>query len=1059
MRVIEAFWEANRLRVWGVDSELSATTTSRKRVRPHPYALGHAELTEVVGPVPPGSVPPEPDTAVLRLPGIPRHPLPPPEFPAMGGVPRHRPDQVGIRPWLVSTLDLAGPDALALLRRADAHRASRSLPHLAVLLAAAEALVDARRIIPGLVEETVISSDGAFSMVAPRARWRPLLDPAATAWLRAHVQALPPPARAHHVPDLGPAEAGADAMADTLAALCALVDLVARERLAHHTVDSPGLPRIQHRWLDALTAEDGELRHAGPLPGREAVQLVDDLGEWFAAAHRFAGAIRLTFRLVEPAPEPVVEVEEDPDADTDGSAHEEAGAEIAVGLYVPTDRPWRMQIWVQSVEEPSLMVPLDRLREGEGADWLPRDPAEPVARALTQAVRACPPLLRALSDDLPGSLELTPGEACDVLARHATALGEAGFGVLLPPWVGDVGVGTRLTLSEHGRHRSENGTGIGQTLVDFDYRAAVGDVDLSPAELTELARLKRPLVRLRGEWARLDPERLRRAAAYLSGKASGSVRVGEALRMALVPEPGAPDLVGVDADGDLGALLAGRAEQVFTPMTEPPGLDAELRPYQRRGAAWLRYLDRLGLGAVLADDMGLGKTVQLLALLADERSDTGDGARDPRPAPTLLVCPTSVVGNWRKEAARFTPKLRVHVHHGTGRPRGDELARVADEADLVVTTYGVMLRDAEELSALTWARVVCDEAQQIKNSRTKQARAARTIPAPARIALTGTPVENHLGELWSILDFANPGLLGSREAFEKGVAADIGRELATGSGTTAASSLRRVTAPFVLRRLKTDASIISDLPAKQEMRTWCTLTPEQASLYKATVDEMTALVDEATGIRRKGLVLATMTKLKQVCNHPAHLLGDGSRLSGRSGKLAQLEQLLAEMAAEGDKALCFTQYTEFGSRLAPYLEGKLDMPVLWLHGGTPRTKREAMVERFQSDDEPMVFLLSLKAAGTGLNLTAANQVVHFDRWWNPAVEEQATDRAFRIGQKRNVQVRKMVCVGTLEERVDELIEHKKGLAEAVVGTGEDWLGDMSVAELREVVRLAPEAVA
>ncbi len=273
------------------------------------------------------------------------------------------------------------------------------------------------------------------------------------------------------------------------------------------------------------------------------------------------------------------------------------------------------------------------------------------------------------------------------------------------------------------------------------------------------------------------------------------------------------------------------------------------------------------------------------------------------------------------------------------------------------------------------------------------------------------------------------------------------------------TALRRVTQPFVLRRLKTDTSIITDLPTKNEMRTWCTLTKEQASLYRATVDEMTARIDEATGMRRKSLVLATMTKLKQVCNHPAHLLGDGSRLNGRSGKLARLEELLAEMAAEGDKALCFTQYTEFGHRLAPYLEGKLDVPVLWLHGGTSRKKREELVDRFQNSDQPALFLLSLKAAGSGLNLTAANQVIHFDRWWNPAVEDQATDRAFRIGQKRNVQVRKMVCVGTLEERVDEMIERKKSLAEAVVGQGENALTDLSVDELREVIRLAPEAVA
>ena len=1058
VRVIEAFWAADRLQVWGLASDPPATTTSRKRIRSHPYALDHAALTALLEPV--LSTAPEPGTANLHLPGIPRHPVPPPGFPTMAGAPTYRPERVTVRPWQVPTLELVGPDTLAPLRDTGIRVGSRSLPHLAALLEAAENLCSARRVIPRLVEEHV-SLGGTYTMAVVRARWRPVLDATARSWLRGHVQALPPASRAHHPADLDPHEAGADAMADALAALCALTDLIARERLADHVVDLPNTPGVQHQWLDALTGTDGDLDHHGPLPERSTVRLLDDLGEWFAAAHRFAGAIRLAFRLVEPAPEPVIDeaddLDESEDADEgetlDEDEDEDAGQEIAAGLYVPADRPWLLQTWVQSVEEPSLMVPLDRLREGEGADWLPPDHAEPVARSLSQAARVCPLLVRALGADAPGTLELTPGEACDVLARHAAALREAGFGVLLPTWVGDVGVRTTLTLAEHGQHRPENGTGIGQALVDVDYRAAIGDVDLTLAELTELARLKRPLVRLRGEWAHLDPAQLRRAADYLSGREPAAVSAGEALRLALVPDPDAPGQVDVEADGDLGDLLSGRAEQAFVPMAEPPGLEAELRPYQRRGAAWLRYLDRLGLGAVLADDMGLGKTVQVLALLAHERS--GD---EGRPAPTLVVCPTSLVGNWCKEAARFAPKLRVHPHHGPKRPRGEDLARAVEETDLVVTTYGVMLRDAEALSAVPWARVVCDEAQHIKNSRTKQAGAAREIPAPSRIALTGTPVENHLGELWSILDFANPGLLGPRQAFEKGIAADIQRDPATDAGQAATARLRRVTAPFVLRRLKTDTSIISDLPAKQEMKAWCTLTAEQASLYKATVDEMTALIDEATGIRRKGLVLATMTKLKQVCNHPAHLLGDGSRLAGRSGKLAHLEELLTEMAAEGDKALCFTQYTEFGSRLAPYLEGKLGMPVLWLHGGTPRAKREAMVERFQTADGPMLFLLSLKAAGTGLNLTAAKQVVHVDRWWNPAVEDQATDRAFRIGQRRNVQVRKMVCVGTLEERVDALLERKKHLAEAVVGAGEDWLGNMSVAELREVVRLAPEAV-
>jgi SNF2 family DNA or RNA helicase len=373
----------------------------------------------------------------------------------------------------------------------------------------------------------------------------------------------------------------------------------------------------------------------------------------------------------------------------------------------------------------------------------------------------------------------------------------------------------------------------------------------------------------------------------------------------------------------------------------------------------------------------------------------------------------------------------------------------------VITTYGIATRDADALRQVPWARVVCDEAQAIKNHGTAQARAVRALPAAARIALTGTPVENQLSELWSIMEFANPGLLGSAQSFREHYAVPVERH----GDREAADRLRRITRPFVLRRLKTDKSIISDLPEKQEMKVWCNLTQEQASLYQATVADMLSRIDEASDdITRRGLVLATMAKLKQVCNHPAHLLGDGSRLPGRSGKLARLEEICEEIAAEGDKALCFTQYAEFGRMLQPYLAARTGCPVLFLHGGTSKSRRDALVARFQEADEPVLFLLSLKAGGTGLNLTAANHVIHVDRWWNPAVEEQATDRAFRIGQRRDVQVRKFVCVGTLEERIDAMIEEKKALAEQIVGTGESWLAGLSTEQLREVVTLSPDAV-
>ena len=412
----------------------------------------------------------------------------------------------------------------------------------------------------------------------------------------------------------------------------------------------------------------------------------------------------------------------------------------------------------------------------------------------------------------------------------------------------------------------------------------------------------------------------------------------------------------------------------------------------------------------------------------------------------------SLVGNWQREAARFTPDLRVHVHHGADRLDGESLASALAGADLVITTYGVATRDRAALSQLTWARVVCDEAQNIKNHATKQARAVRGLPASARIALTGTPVENRLSELWSIMEFTNPGLLGPAGKFREKYAVPIERH----GSEDAARALKRITQPFVLRRLKTDKTIISDLPDKQEMKVWCNLTPEQASLYAATVTDMLSRIEDAADdISRRGLVLATMARLKQVCNHPAHLLGDGSRLPGRSGKLARLEEICDEIVAEGDKALCFTQYAEFGRMLQPHLAARLGCPVLFLHGGTTKKQRDAMVAQFASLDEPALFLLSLKAGGTGLNLTAASHVIHVDRWWNPAVEDQATDRAFRIGQHRNVQVRKFVCVGTLEERIDAMIEEKKALAEQIVGTGESWLTELSADDLRAVLTLSP----
>ena len=678
------------------------------------------------------------------------------------------------------------------------------------------------------------------------------------------------------------------------------------------------------------------------------------------------------------------------------------------------------------------------------------DPVEELLAGLGAAARLFGELEDALREAAPALVEMDTAGAFRFLKETGPLLAGAGFGVLLPDWVRKARLGLKLTTRSRSTAGSSAGAGVARfglgDLVDFRYDVAVGDEPLDPAELAELARLKVPLVRLRGQWVELDDAHLKAALKFLERNQAGTMTAADALTAGL----------------GLG-LRRGRTRRSRWSGWTPTAGWATCCPVRPTGGCgrWPRPL---------ASPVSCGRTRSEGSPGCPSWASSGSAASSPTtwawarrssccrwsPAsaggrPTLLVCPMSLVGNWQREAARFTPDLRVHVHHGADRLDGESLAEALAGADLVITTYGVATRDQAALGQVSWARVVCDEAQNIKNHATKQARAVRGLPAAARIALTGTPVENRLSELWSIMEFTNPGLLGPAERFRERYAVPIERH----GSPEAAQSLKRLTQPFLLRRLKTDKTIISDLPDKQEMKVFCNLTPEQASLYQATVTDMLSRIEEAEDdISRRGLVLATMAKLKQVCNHPAHLLGDGSRLPGRSGKLARLEEICDEIVAEGDKALCFTQYAEFGRMLQPHLAARLGCPVLFLHGGTTKKQRDAMVEAFGELDEPALFLLSLKAGGTGLNLTAASHVIHVDRWWNPAVEDQATDRAFRIGQRRNVQVRKFVCVGTLEERIDAMIEEKKALAEQIVGTGEGWLTELSTDDLRSVLTLS-----
>jgi superfamily II DNA or RNA helicase len=876
-------------------------------------------------------------------------------------------------------------------------------------------LVARELVAPGLGRR----ADGDF-----QALWRPVLGSPERRRLRALVEAMPPAGRSA----LADAPAEAVPSAELVEGFVeAVVDALARGWLAEAAwpearwMSRQGMPSGPARWLEALSANR-------PAGARLAVGRFGDLAHeitpWSESAlggrsAPFRGALRL---------------------------HPPAGG----------DERWRLDYLLQAADDPAVVVPADRVWRTDAtvARLVGRrvvEPQELLLADLARAGRAFGPVAASLAEPHPLGVDLTPEEAYAFLREAAPTLAEQGLAVLLPGWwtrgAARRRVGLRLALHPGATDRvTEAGFGL-QTLVDYDWRVALGDELITPAEFERLVAQKRPLVQIGGEWVELRPEEVERIVRFWRehpGGPGGALTLGQALRLA-APGEEAPPVELADATGWLEPLLegTGRIEE----LTEPTDFVGELRHYQRHAFAWLAFLRQHGLGGCLALDMGLGKTPVTIALLLRHR---GGG-------PALVVCPTTVLGNWVRELAKFAPGLRVLVHHGPGRADGEALAEAAREHDVVLTTYALVHRDEAALGALTWATVVLDEAQNVKNPAARTSRAARRLPTGHRIALTGTPVENRLGELWAIMEFLNPGFLGSAEGFRRRFARPIER----GGDADRAEELRRLVGPFILRRLKTDPNVIQDLPEKLELKTYPPLTREQASLYEAVVQDMLDRIADKEGVERRGLVLAALTKLKQVCNHPAHYLGEGGErgLAGRSGKLTRLEEMLEEAIAAGDHTLVFTQFAEWGGQLRVYLQERLGAEVLYLYGGTPAAERDRLVERFQRADGPPVFVLSLRAGGTGLNLTRANRVIHYDRWWNPAVETQATDRAFRIGQTRDVLVHAFVCAGTLEERIDELIESKRALAETVIGTGESWLTELTTAELREIVTLRQAVIA
>ncbi|HET7247508.1 MAG TPA: DEAD/DEAH box helicase [Streptosporangiaceae bacterium] len=1070
MLVLHGLWAAHDgLCLWAEDSDLPVTSTSHalRAARPHPFAAPASTLTALHA-----GKPAEKD---LLLPSLRMAPLDSPELIRTTPRPAARAEPA-LLPWTVPIVMLyAAPALAAIHERAPAVRYGASMDYLAGLAAFGCELVARGRVLPTL------DHDGAGAV----ARWRPVIQGPDVAAMHALVAAMPPVCRA--VPE------HSDPHEVMAAALAALVDAAAREALsAGVTLVPPRRGRLPARlpateaWLTALTGSDGRF---DADPG-ELSALARALAPWEDVGTGKTGPARATFRLAEvtaepgdvlfgatepgvPEPEPTGGIPggRAPAAGDGGAGgHGELGlVESAGGMPggpVPAagdggapghDEPepgWRLEFLLQSIADPSLLIPAEQTWADDGtlSRWLPR-PQELLLGELGRASRIYPELADGLRQARPCALDLDADGAYRFLSTAAPALDEAGFGVLLPSWW-NRRARLGLTMSAHtptGGVVTKPGKFGKDQLMDFRWRLAVGDDMLSEAEIAALAQTKAPLVRLRGQWVAVDPDQLKRGLEFLSRNKAGRMSAGEILRLAAAhPEDSATPLpvTGIQADGWVGELLGGSVSENVRFIPVPANFQAKLRPYQERGLSWLAFLSSLGLGACLADDMGLGKTVQLLALEAVHRAERPD---DP---PTLLLCPMSLVGNWQREAARFAPALRVYAHHGRERLREGELAGRLAAADLMVTTYATATRDIEELAGYEWRRVVLDEAQAVKNSLSQAARAVRRLRGGQRVALTGTPVENRLAELWSLMDFLNPGLLGPADKFRTRYAIPVERH----GQTEPAERLRAITRPYVLRRLKTDPAIISDLPEKIEIKQYCRLTTEQASLYQSVVDDMMEKIENSQGIERRGNVLAAMAKLKQVCNHPALLLHDRSAVGARSGKVIRLEEICEEILAEGDKALLFTQFTEFAAMLLPHLAARFGTDISYLHGGTSKKRRDELVTRFQSDDGPPLFLLSLRAGGTGLNLTAANHVIHLDRWWNPAVENQATDRAFRIGQKRNVQVRKFICTGTLEEKIDEMIEEKKALANLVISDGEGWLTELSTGELRSMFELSAEAV-